>query len=162
MLRLILVVAIFGCCGSALASEVGSCEERNVTLNQVQAMRQYANGSVKLFAIDQVEPAAAPVGIAVAIDRGEDLSELESFCRYVSGLSSAELRDASAVFDQARGVAMVYISHRMAEIFAHCDRITVLRDGKYICTEEVSKTEPQEIVRRMVGRLRGSGTRSRN
>ena len=91
----------------ALAVEVGSCEERNVALNQVISMRTYANGSVKLFEIDQVEPAASPSGIAVAIDRGQDLADAESFCRYVFGLSSVDLAHATANFDQSRGVLSI-------------------------------------------------------
>ncbi|RXT54818.1 D-xylose ABC transporter ATP-binding protein [Bosea sp. Tri-44] len=56
---------------------------------------------------------------------------------------------------KARGISIIYISHRMAEVFAHCDRISVLRDGRYICTEEVAATTQEEIVRRMVGRHLG-------
>jgi len=51
-----------------------------------------------------------------------------------------------------RNISIIYISHRMSEIFGHCDRITVLRDGKYVCTETAAALAPQEIVRRMVGR----------
>ncbi|MGE3362858.1 MAG: sugar ABC transporter ATP-binding protein [Rhizobiaceae bacterium] len=69
-------------------------------------------------------------------------------------------REAAKLFKimadlKARGISIIYISHRMAEIFANCDRTTVLRDGKYVCTESVAETEPQEIVRRMVGRHMG-------
>jgi len=69
-------------------------------------------------------------------------------------------REAAKLFGimadlKRRGISIIYISHRMAEIFAHCERITVLRDGRYVCTEEVSATTPQEIVRRMVGRELG-------
>lgn len=56
---------------------------------------------------------------------------------------------------KVRGISMIYISHRMAEIFSNCDRFTVLRDGSYVCTEEVAETDPQAIVRRMVGRILG-------
>ena len=69
-------------------------------------------------------------------------------------------REAALLFKiiadlKARGISIIYISHRMAEIFALCDRITVLRDGRYVCTEEVAATEPREVVRRMVGRSLG-------
>jgi ABC-type sugar transport system ATPase subunit len=53
---------------------------------------------------------------------------------------------------KARGVAVVYVSHKMDEIFRICDRVTVLRDGQTIDTLEVAATSPAEIVRRMVGR----------
>jgi ribose transport system ATP-binding protein len=40
----------------------------------------------------------------------------------------------------------------MAEIFSLCDRVTVFRDGRYVCTQEIAETTPDEVVRRMVGR----------
>ncbi|EGU54343.1 ABC transporter related protein [Vibrio nigripulchritudo ATCC 27043] len=51
-----------------------------------------------------------------------------------------------------RGVSIIYISHRMAEVFDFCDRVTVLRDGEYICTKEIKNTTPEDIVNNMVGR----------
>ena len=52
-----------------------------------------------------------------------------------------------------RGIAIIYISHRMAEIFEHCDRITVMRDGCHIRTENISEISPEEVVNSMVGRV---------
>jgi ribose transport system ATP-binding protein len=51
-----------------------------------------------------------------------------------------------------RGVGMVYISHRMAEVFQICDRITVLRDGEYQGTFLRQGITEDELIRRMVGR----------
>jgi len=51
-----------------------------------------------------------------------------------------------------RGVGMVYISHRMAEVFQICDRITVLRDGEYQGTFPRAGITEDELIRRMVGR----------
>lgn len=56
---------------------------------------------------------------------------------------------------QAKGVSFVYISHRMEEIFAICDRITILRDGHYIGVKRVKDTTFDEIVQMMVGRELG-------
>lgn len=53
---------------------------------------------------------------------------------------------------KAQGISIVYISHRMAEIFSLCDRVTVFRDGRYVSTEKVSEITSEDIVRRMVGR----------
>ncbi|TFE23394.1 sugar ABC transporter ATP-binding protein [Cohnella luojiensis] len=50
------------------------------------------------------------------------------------------------------GVGMIYISHRMEEIFRICDRITVMRDGRYVGTERVAETDMDQIVKMMVGR----------
>ncbi|MDX8452393.1 sugar ABC transporter ATP-binding protein [Mesorhizobium sp. VK9D] len=51
-----------------------------------------------------------------------------------------------------RGISVVYISHRMAEIFSLCDRVTVFRDGQYVATDPIEATSPDEVVRKMVGR----------
>lgn len=52
----------------------------------------------------------------------------------------------------AKGVAIVYISHRMEEIFKISDRITVMRDGISVATTLTEETTNDEVVRRMVGR----------
>ncbi len=53
---------------------------------------------------------------------------------------------------KARGVSIIYISHRLDEIFRVCDRTTVFRDGKYVVTLDVEKTDKAQIVKYMVGR----------
>lgn len=54
-----------------------------------------------------------------------------------------------------KGVSIVYISHRMEEIFEICDRITVLRDGAYIDTREIKDINMDDIVQMMIGRTIG-------
>jgi ABC-type sugar transport system ATPase subunit len=51
-----------------------------------------------------------------------------------------------------RGVAMVYVSHKMDEVFRVADRATVLRDGETIGTVDVASTSADELIRMMVGR----------
>lgn len=51
-----------------------------------------------------------------------------------------------------RGVAIIYVSHKLDEIFTICDRVTVLRDGKTIGTRIVAETSREECIRMMVGR----------
>jgi ABC-type sugar transport system ATPase subunit len=53
---------------------------------------------------------------------------------------------------RGRGVGVVYISHRMAEIFALADRVTVLRDGQHVATKAVAETSEPELITMMVGR----------
>ena len=52
----------------------------------------------------------------------------------------------------ASGVGVVYISHRLEEIFEISDRITVMRDGEHIVTKPTSDLDAEELVRLMVGR----------
>ena len=51
-----------------------------------------------------------------------------------------------------RGVAIVYVSHRMPEIFALADRVTVLRDGNLVATKPISEVDEPTLVSMMVGR----------
>ena len=51
-----------------------------------------------------------------------------------------------------RGVAIVYVSHKMSEIFRICDRITVMRDGETIGTLETADATNEDVIRMMVGR----------
>ncbi len=53
---------------------------------------------------------------------------------------------------RARGLAIIYISHRLAEIFRICDEVTVLRDGRFIATSPAAEVTQQQLVGRMVGR----------
>ena len=53
---------------------------------------------------------------------------------------------------RAQGVAIVFISHHLEEIFEIADRITVLRDGEYVGTREVGSIDTDELVEMMVGR----------
>ncbi len=74
-----------------------------------------------------------------------------------SSLSNHEIR---ALFEQInnlrkQNVTIIYISHRMAEIFEMCDRATVLRDGQKIVTFMVKDTSESELVANMVGRKIG-------
>jgi rhamnose transport system ATP-binding protein len=71
-----------------------------------------------------------------------------------AALSGAEVERLFVVARTLRdkGVAILFISHRFDEIFELCDSITVMRDGSYIATHDVDKTEVAEIVKEMVGR----------
>jgi len=65
--------------------------------------------------------------------------------------------DVERLFDivrllRERGVGVVYISHRLQEVFELADRVTVLRDGEYIGTRQVSDTTESQLISMMVGR----------
>ncbi len=52
---------------------------------------------------------------------------------------------------KARGVAVIYISHRLVEVFQLADRVTVLRDGHYVDSKPVAETTEDDLIRMMVG-----------
>ena len=53
---------------------------------------------------------------------------------------------------RARGVGMIYISHKLDEVFHLADRITVLRDGRSVGTNRKSETSERAVIAQMVGR----------
>lgn len=71
-----------------------------------------------------------------------------------SSLSDREVGILFGLIQQAKqqGIGIVYISHRMDEIFTIGDRITVFRDGSLINTMDVAKTTQSELIKMMIGR----------
>lgn len=71
--------------------------------------------------------------------------------------ASLAKHEAEALFDlivrlKAKGIAIIYISHRMDEVYRIADRITVLRDGVRVLTESLAQVTPVQIVEAIVGR----------
>ncbi len=109
-----------------------------VSLDVTQPMRSLSTAQEQL------------VQIASAV--GTD-AKILIFDEPTSSLAEPDAQQLFRLIDQlkARGVTMIYVSHRMPELFRLCDRISVLRDGKYVGT--VDRTAGQdEIVRMMIGR----------
>jgi len=75
-----------------------------------------------------------------------------------SALSQAEVEGLFQVIDDLRadGVAIVYISHRLDELLRIGDRVTVLRDGRIVATEDASAVDVDWIIESMVGRAPAS------
>ena len=71
-----------------------------------------------------------------------------------SSLSEEEVKILFSMIEQlkAEGCAIIYISHKMSEIFTICDLVTVFRDGKYIGTDSVENLNQAELVKMMIGR----------
>ena len=70
-------------------------------------------------------------------------------------------REANTLFSlithlQTQGVSFIYISHRMEEIFKLCNRVTVMRDGKFIKSIPVAQTSHNDLVTLMIGRELGN------
>ncbi|SCP97643.1 sugar ABC transporter ATP-binding protein [Anaerobium acetethylicum] len=53
---------------------------------------------------------------------------------------------------QAQGITILYITHRLDEVFRIADRASILRDGKYICTVDIKDITKEQLIRNMVGR----------
>jgi ABC-type sugar transport system ATPase subunit len=71
-----------------------------------------------------------------------------------SAISDSEVARLFRVINDLRksGTSIIYISHKMNEVFTLSDRVTVLRDGRFVATAERSATDATQVVRWMVGR----------
>jgi rhamnose transport system ATP-binding protein len=71
-----------------------------------------------------------------------------------TSLTDAEADHLFGVLEKLkqRGTTLLYVSHRLPEVFRLCDRITVLRDGSYVGTYDRAAIQPSDVVRAMVGR----------
>ncbi len=91
------------------------------------------------------------VQIAAAVGSG---AHVIIFDEPTSSLGEREVEQLYALIARLRerGVTMIYISHRMPEIFRLCDTVTVLRDGKHVATESIASLDEATLVQRMIGR----------
>ena len=53
---------------------------------------------------------------------------------------------------KARGVTIIFISHRLEELFAVADRVTVMRDGQYVATKNIAEIDRPQLIAMMAGR----------
>lgn len=74
-----------------------------------------------------------------------------------ASLTDSEIGDMFAVLRSLRdgGVAIVYVSHRLEEVFELCDRLTVMRNGRTIVTKDVADSSIEDVISTMVGRSPG-------
>jgi rhamnose transport system ATP-binding protein len=74
-----------------------------------------------------------------------------------SSLTLTEVEELFRIIRQLReaGTAIVFISHRLEELFAVADRVTILRDGQYVGTREIAGVSNEDLIQMMVGRQVG-------
>jgi ribose transport system ATP-binding protein len=91
------------------------------------------------------------VAIARALEMQADLLVLDE------PTASLPLDEVEILFEalrglRERGVAMIYVSHRLDEVYRIADRLAVLRDGRLVAVRETAATDPAELVRLIIGR----------
>jgi rhamnose transport system ATP-binding protein len=95
------------------------------------------------------------VEIAKAISRDARVLIMDEPTAALTGQEVARLFSVARTL-QEQGCAILFISHRLEEIFELCQRVTTLRDGRFIATETLEGLTPDDLVQRMVGRELGS------
>jgi inositol transport system ATP-binding protein len=91
------------------------------------------------------------VEIATAVSYNADLIIMDE---PTSAITDKEVEQLFGIIRslQAKGVSIIYISHKMDEIFKICDELTVFRDGQYIGTKEAHELDQETLIQMMVGR----------
>ena len=148
--------------GKEICSSLGVCNQKEmrrkvqeildslgVSIKPNQVMEQLSIGQQQM-----VEIAKALMVDAKVIIMDEPTAALTQSETEVLFKVARQLRE--------QGVSIIYISHRMEEIFELCDRVTVLRDGQYIGTKKISETDMTDLIRMMIGREIGERYPERN
>ncbi|GAA2362007.1 sugar ABC transporter ATP-binding protein [Dactylosporangium salmoneum] len=113
----------------------------------------------------QLDPDRPARGLSIADQQLVEIAKALSFDARVlvmdeptAALSGVEVERLFAVARSLRdaGAAVLFISHRFDEVFALCQRITVMRDGRWVCTDPAGDLTVADVVRRMVGREVGT------
>lgn len=122
----------------------------------------YERAAVVLKSIgSDLDPKAHVSTLSVAQQQIVEIARALSFNSEVlimdeptASLTNKEIDKLFVIIDdlKKKGVAIVYISHRMDEIFKISNRITVLRDGQWISCVPIDETNPDKLVKEMVGR----------
>jgi ribose transport system ATP-binding protein len=108
-----------------------------------------------------IDPAAPVESISIAqrqiVAIARAVSSAARVIIFDEPTSSLTERETALLFElisklRATGIGIIYISHRLEEIFLLCDRVTVLRDGHYIATKSVAETNRLAVIGMMIGR----------
>jgi ribose transport system ATP-binding protein len=100
------------------------------------------------------------VALARVMRAGARVIVLDEVTASLPSPDAARLHEAIRAA-RAHGVAFIYVSHRLEEVFALCDRLTVLADGRNVASAEVAAVDPDTVVRWIAGRAVASGRAAR-
>lgn len=135
--------------GNILLNEIGMCNQASKVLDSLLVD---INPKAKISSLSTGQRQI--VEIARAINRGTNVVIMDE---PNSALNEHETKALFEIINNLKqcGITILYVSHRLEEVFKISERITVLRDGKYVGTWETEKTNVEEIVSKVVGRRLG-------
>jgi ribose transport system ATP-binding protein len=127
--------------------------ERELNNKARQLIKEYDIGVSPTALLRELTVAKAQL-IEIAKAMSFATTKVMIFDEPTASLSDKEIKDLLTRIERmrAKGIAVVYISHRMNEIMEVSDRITILRDGEYIETLNTSDCTVDDVIRHMVGR----------
>ena len=138
--------------GRELHSRCGTLRERAMQQAAAMALREVgctASPSARLGALPVTQ--RKQVQLARALSEAPDLLLLDEPTAVLGEAETTQLFARVRALKE-RGAGILYVSHRLDEVLAIADRVTVLRDGQRVSTDAVSAVDVHTLVQRMVGR----------
>ncbi len=135
-------------------------ERRRFGLLDWAAMNAEAAETLRRFAVD-IDVRRPLMDFSTAIQQMVAIARAVSFKAQLvimdEPTSSLDEREVAVLFDvmrrlKAEGVAVVFITHRLDELYAVCDRVTVMRDGRTVMTRPMAEVDKLHLVAAMLGR----------
>src|SRR3954468_22451629 len=123
-------------------------------------MRRYAAGLFEQLGV-RLDPDRIARGLSIADQQLVEIAKaLTAEARVIvmdeptAALTTTEVERLFGITEtlRARGTAVLFISHRLDEVFALCQRVTVMRDGRHVLTDAIADTSTQKLIHAMVGR----------
>lgn len=144
--------------------------ERHGRLVNYQKMKEIASDLFNEFNIN-IDPSASVESLSTAqkqiVEIAKSVSKNAKLIIMDEPSAPLTVSEVDCLFHIVRtlkknGVTIIYISHRMDEIFEIADRVSVMRDGEYIDTKKINETDRKELIKLMVGRTLKETFPSRN
>lgn len=136
-------------------------EPRKASFVDNRGMSRATDALLAELGIDFIDPNARVSSLSVAEQQIVEITKALSFdARVISmdeptaALADHEVELLHGIIERlkARGVAILYVSHRLKEVFDLCDTLTVLKDGALVWSGPTTELTPDNLVRMMVGR----------
>lgn len=140
---------------------IGRLPQNSAKVVDYKKLNQMSEECLMLFEEVKIKPSDKVADLNVAQQQIVEIAKAITFnCKLLildeptSALSEADAKILFKIIKdlKSKGISILYISHRLREIFELADVITILRDGKYITTLKCCNTSPDEVVSLMVGR----------
>jgi ribose transport system ATP-binding protein len=131
---------------------LGLISWRKVRLAATQSLATVGSGispDVRVSTLPAAERSLVAIGRALAVK--SDILVLDEPTAALPESDVSHLLDALRRL-RARGIGIIYVTHRLDEVFRIADRVTVLRDGRRVSTLRVDETSPGDLVEKIVGR----------
>ncbi|MDA7527872.1 sugar ABC transporter ATP-binding protein [bacterium] len=134
---------------SSLLKKLPVKEEKQRAKAVFQRLRTELNTEIRCGSLTVAQQQLVEIGKALLLD-----SKLIVMDEPTAALSPQEVEGLFDVIRElkSQGISVIYISHRLNEIFTICDRITVLRDGKLVGTKATKELSRNQLIEMMVGR----------